>query len=494
MQRVCAIALGSFCGIAVFPIVWGLGGSRPIAIAVALAATLAVALWTSHHPALQLETSAVPRSFKWVAAIAAVIALLQLGRLTVFMVDPAEVRYSNFPSNVWEVQHSCLTAYFCAVEAVDKTPNVYDESLYELPGKPNEPRRGRMIGAFKIDQYEYPPTFLLLPRVLHAIAPTFLAHRALWFGLNLLVLMGAMLLAARFMSAAAATRAIVLLPLIFVAFPTLSMLQKGNIQGMVIALAVIAMLWLERGKHAAGGAILAYTIVSKLYPGLLLVYLVVRKQWSALAWTAGFGALYLSVSIADVGIEPYRAFLHHLPRLLSGEAFPAFRNPAALAVNLSIPGLAFKLKLFDVPGMGFGAAKLIGWIYTAIALWLTVLFAKGARTDQDKLIVILSIIILATLRSPFLPTAYATFPALWLLTLMSAALSPSARALVITLAAWALLTLYVPSQWMQPRPLAILTLLPQFTMIALPILVLARLKLATPGVSRDMPRLQPTTA
>jgi hypothetical protein len=451
--------------------------------------------WTTHNPVLQLQSSAVPTSFRWVAAVLTVAALLQLGRLTVFMVDPTEVKYSNFPSDSWEVHHSCLSAYFCAVEAVDKTPNIYDESLYALPGNPNEPRQGRTLDTFKIDQYEYPPTFLLLPRVLHALAPTFLAHRALWFGLNLLVLMGAMLIAARYLSGAAATRAILFVPLMFVAIPTLSMLQKGNIQGMVIALSVVAMLWLERGKHAAGGAVLAYTIVGKLYPGLLLIYLLARKQWSALAWTAGFGTLYLILSVADVGIEPYRAFVHHLPGLMSGEAFPAFRNPAALAINLSIPGLAFKLKLFDVPGMGFGAAKIIGWIYTAIALWLTVLFARRARTDEEKLFVILSIVILATLRSPFLPTAYATYPAVWLLTLMSAAAVPSGRTLAVTLVAWVLLTLYVPMQWIQPRALAILTLLPQITMIVLPLVLLARLKAAAPSVSRDVPPgLQPTAA
>ena len=494
MQRAFAIALGLFCGIATFAVGWGLTSSRPIATGVALVATVLVIFWTSSRSVLQLQSSAVPKPLKWVAGVAAVVALLQLGRLTVFMVDPTEVNYSNFPSNSWEVHHSCLTAYFCAVEAVDTQPNIYDESLYALPGKANEVRKARLIETFRIDQYEYPPAFLLLPRVLHAIAPSFLPHRALWFGLNLLVLMGAMLIAARFLSTAAATRAIVLVPLLFVALPTLSMLQKGNIQGMVIALALVAMLWLERGRHAAGGAVLAYTIVSKLYPGLLLIYLIVRKQWNALAWTAGFGALYLTLSVADVGIEPYRAFIHHLPGLLGGEAFPAFRNPAALAINLSIPGLAFKLKLFDVPGMGFGAAKVIGWIYTAIALWLTVLFAKRARTDEEKLLVVLTVIILATLRSPFLPTAYATFPALWLLTLMGAAVNPSTRTLIITLVTWALLTVYVPMQWMPPRALAILTLLPQVTMMAMPFVLWMRLRSATSSLSSDLPRLQPSTA
>ena len=67
---------------------------------------------------------------------------------------------------------------------------------------------------------------------------------------------------------------------------------------------------------------------SKLYPGLLLIYLMVRKKWHALAWTAGMGVVYVTISVADVGVEPYIAFVQHLPGLLGGEAFQHFAIPA----------------------------------------------------------------------------------------------------------------------------------------------------------------------
>lgn len=262
---------------------------------------------------------------------------------------------------------------------------------------------------------------------------------------------------------------------------------------MVIALAVIAMLCFERKKNVLGGALLAYTIVSKLYPGLFVVYLLARKQWSALAWTAAIGILYVLISLADVGVEPYVAFLKHLPGLLGGEAFPALRNPGSVAVNLSIPGLVFKLKQFGVPGMGFAAAKIVGWIYTAVALWLTVLLARRARTDQDKAMAFVSIMILATLRSPFLPTAYAVFPALWLLTLVAAPASATVKTLVMTFAGWLMLNVFLPLDWVPPHVLAVLTLLPQAMMIALPVLVLARLRPA-PTITSDTRGLQPSVA
>jgi hypothetical protein len=221
--------------------------------------------------------------------------------------------------------------------------------------------------------------------------------------------------------------------------------------------------------------------------------LLVRKQWSALAWTAAMGLVYLLVSLADVGVAPYVAFMKHLPGLMGGEAFPALKNPGPMAINLSIPGLIFKLKLFGVPGMGFAAAKVVGWIYTAIALWMTVLLARRARSDQDKVMVFLAVMILATLRSPFLPIAYGVFPALWLLTILAAPINATVKSLVGTLAVWLSLAVFAPLDWLPPHVLAVLTLLPQSMMIALTFVVLGRLKPAI-GLSDDTRGLQPSVA
>ncbi|MFL6576337.1 MAG: glycosyltransferase family 87 protein [Povalibacter sp.] len=493
MQRAFAIALGIFCGFAAFAIGWSVTASKPIAGACALAFAAIVAVWCEKSASLKLQTDAVPRSYKWLALIASVLALVQVGRETIFMVDSTAVGYSNLPSSQFELRHSCLSSYFCAAKVADTQPNIYDESIYALPSNPNEPRKPRVLDGFKIDQFEYPPPFLLMPRVLRLIAPEFLPHRALWFGLNLLVIGGAMLFAARSLGSSAGSRAIILLPLIFMALPTISMLQKGNIQGMVIALAMIAMLCFERGKNAVGGALLAYTVVSKLFPGLLLFYLLVRKQWNALAWTAAMGVVYLLLSVADVGTQPYFAFMKHLPGLVGGEAFPAFRNPAAMAINLSIPGLIFKLKLFDVPGMGFAAAKLVGWIYTVVAVAMTIVMARRVRTEQEKTVVFLAILTLATLRSPFLPTAYAAFPPLWLLTLAGAVMAPTIRTLMGIVLLCLLLNVYSALDLLPPKSMALLSALPQAVLIGLPIWVFFWLRPA-PKLTGNSAALQPTAA
>jgi len=420
------------------------------------------------------------RGLKVLSVITSLLAVVAITRLAVFMAAPSHEGCSAFPSSRWELEHSCLTAYFVATQAGVRGDDFYDGALYTAPDDdPKAIRKPRRLESFNVDVYEYPPPFLLLPRLCLLVTPEFLGLRPLWFVLNLGVGLLAMIVVARFMGPPAGPRALWLMPLVWAALPTLSALQKGNVQLLVIAISMLAMVLFERRWFALGGMLLAYATVSKLFPGMLIVYLLASRQWRAFAWTTVMGVLMVLVSLVDLGVAPYLAFLHHLPGLVGGEAFPAFRNPSALAINFSVPGLVFKLKLFGVPGMGFAAAKIVGWIWTVVAVVATVAVARRPLAPHEKALAWMAILILATLRSPFLPQAYAAFPPLWMLTLVAATQVPSARTLALTLAAWVSLNLYWPIDWpMDPRWLAVLTLLPQAMTAALAALGLRRVTVA----------------
>jgi len=408
------------------------------------------------------------------SALATVVALVVLGRLTVFMADDARPNYSAFPSSGWEVRHSCVSAYFVAAGAAGEGRSVYRDELYTAPDDDGRGvRKPLMLGRFGIDVYEYPPPFLLLAGALLHVVPGFSAFRLLWFVLNGIVVAFAMMCVARALPPPAAKRALLLAPLVWISPPTLSALQKGNVQLLIVALAMLAMLLFERRRFAAGGALLAFATVSKLFPGLLLVYLIVRRQYRAVAWTAAMGALLVLLSLAIVGTRQYAAFADHLPGLLGGEAFPAFRNPSAIAINFSIPGLVFKLKVLGLGALSFGASKIVGWLYTLVVLVVVVMVSRREWRDDDKPALWLAILILATLRSPFLPQAYAAFPPLWLLTLLAARQPPAAKTLLWTLGAWLALSLYWPIDWPHdPRVLALVTLVPQAVTVAVAALAL----------------------
>jgi alpha-1,2-mannosyltransferase len=91
--------------------------------------------------------------------VLALLALVQTARLSAFMADPGRTQHSLMPWNDWLTHHSCLTAYTEAARLSDEgKPNVYDPQIYS----------GRRIGGFRVDQFHYPPPFLLLPRALQA--------------------------------------------------------------------------------------------------------------------------------------------------------------------------------------------------------------------------------------------------------------------------------------------------------------------------------------
>ena len=185
LRMLVASSLGSATGIFAFAAAAGLMGSWPAALAIgALAVALATrAFWK--HPVVQLDESACSPGLKIVSGLATLVAIVEIARLSVFMVAPAQVGWSAVPSSDWEVRHSCLSAYFIAAQAAGEAPNIYESSLYTAPDdNPAAPRKPRMLGPFRIDVYEYPPPFLTLPRALRVLVPDFIRFRALWFGLN----------------------------------------------------------------------------------------------------------------------------------------------------------------------------------------------------------------------------------------------------------------------------------------------------------------------
>jgi alpha-1,2-mannosyltransferase len=451
----------------------GYKGSRLVAVIVALGIAAFVAWFFRRRPIVPLDEGATSHALNVISGLATIAALFQLARRCVFIVNPAAVGFAIGPSRGLglTINHSCLSAYYVAARSVATVPNVYAWELYAFPDEgPTAPRKPRPIGSFNIDAYEYPPPFLLLPRTLAILTPEFLRFRMVWFALNGAMLVIGLLVVARMLGPVAGTRALLFSPLVLASDIQIATLQVGNLQAIVSSLAMIAMVLFAQRRYAAGGALLAFATVSKLFPGLLLVYLLIQRKWRALAWTVGLCIALIAISLVDTGWAPYKAFLDHLPRLLGGEAFPAFRRPWAVAQNFSVPGMALKLRLFGVTGASFGGMKIVGWIYSLILLAATVFVARRTLTREQEPLAWLKILILASLRSPFLPL-YAVIPALWLLTLLAATVTPTFKTLFGVLLAWVILNIMAPTS-VDPRLVAAIILLPQTVIVILIVLAL----------------------
>jgi alpha-1,2-mannosyltransferase len=91
-------------------------------------------------------------------------------------------------------------------------------------------------------------------------------------------------------------------------------------------------------------------------------------------------------------------------------------------------------------------------------------------TREQEPLAWLTILILASLRSPFLPL-YAIIPVLWLLTLLAAMVTPTLKTLFGVLLAWVMLNVMAPMS-VDPRLVAAIILLPQMVIVILIVLAL----------------------
>ena len=433
------LTLAALAGIVAFTAAAGVSDSMPVAWTAALTASALTGWRCATSRRLAAGTATVPRVFRLAFVAGTLAVAIQLVPLTLFIVDANRSVWPAGPWRPWQSRHSCASAYWVACEAAPRVPNLYDEAVYRPVLPPNVERRPN-LGPFLVDVFEYPPTFLAPVRALAAISGDFWRFRRLWFALNLAGVVIGLVAIARRVDGALGTHAVWLAPWALAAPSVIGTLQAGNVQLLFLVLSAVAMLLFERRRPVAGGLLLGYAIAGKLYPGVLVLYLLLRRDWRAIRWTAAGGALLALVTVVDLGWTPVAAFVDQLPKIVSGEAFPGLFRPAPISINESIPGIVFKLGLFGVPGMGFGAARIVGWIYTVVLVAAIVWLARRPGDRRLDPLLWIAILILATLRSPFLP-GYGAFPSLWLATLVMAVACARPRIGIVTACLWIVLAL-----------------------------------------------------
>jgi hypothetical protein len=397
---------------------WVLGG----AIAAAL---IALAFRARRWLPASLDGAARRRPLRagaWL--LLAVIALAQLGRLSAFMADPALTFGSAFPDPKLTA-HMCMSAYVqAAALARDGDPNLYDERHWPTFAASDDgaPSPVEELGPHVKDAYEYPPQFLLVPRLGLALTNHFLILRAVWFVVQLLGFVAVALALAWIVGGREGLVIGLLIPALVASISFLINLQWGQAHLATFTLSLGALAALRRDRTALGGLLLGAAIVFKLFPGLLLVYLALRRRWRAVGWTLASCAALTLVALAVVGRAPFEAFVHYqLPRIGNGQAFSFFWDDAiAVSRNLGVSGIVFKLRTLGVPGMSARVAGAVGWVYTLVLLALTWRVSRlDDRAPLDEALAWMGLLCLGSLRSPLAPGVYVSFGALWLLMLIA---------------------------------------------------------------------------
>jgi len=412
-----------------------LGGACAAAIAWVTGGALANAL----RPALDSRRLAVA------LVVFAAVAIVSIARISVYVADPARVDCS-YTSDPWRAAHSCMTAYAEAARfASDGTHNVYDMSLYE-------PRR---VGPLKVDSYHYPPPFLLLPAAIRATRADIFQFRAVWFTLQAVVLASTLLSIACWIGGRTGACAIVGAVFAMATPHLVYALQQGNFQSTAVPLAVAALVLVYAGRAKRGAALLAFTAASKIFPGVLIVYLLAARRWRALAWAAAFGAALLLVSAAAFGTKPFVDFIRdEVPRISNGASFPQTERPDTMPSNYSVYGITVRLRMLGLGWLteprGLAIASVYGFLVLALAAfagWKHAITLSDPAGRARLVTVPLALVCLASFRSPFIGV-YGLLGTVWLMTLL-AARSRTDKGL---LGALGLAALFCVAGWLVPGP------------------------------------------
>jgi len=434
-RTVVAVVICACAGMAVLVGLRGLGVPLLFAAALAVMLCAAGAFFLSRRLPSALDGVRLQKPWlSWAWFIVGLVAVVQTARLSIFMLDPSQPEYSLFPGDQWMVEHCCLTAYSESARFTSEGErNIYDATLYRGPDAAVDKGLRRKLGSFTVDPYHYPPPFLLLPLGVRAVTGgDFLSVRALWFGISALTLMLAIGLLAYRLEPEGQLRTIGMAPLIWCSLPVLSGLQMSNVQILVVSISVIALASFPR-KPAIGGAFLAMSAVAKIFPGILFIYLVARRKWKEVAWTAVLAVGLTALALLVFGPTPFQAFVEYeLPRLSSGEAFSRpFSRAFALSRNMSPFGIPLKLGWLGIPGMTLEVGRVVSTIYLLGVVGLAVWSGRRVpRTSTEAASIWLSLLSLGTLASPFAPANYVLVSLVWLVCINRETFSPTAAVVI----------------------------------------------------------------
>ncbi|HNC98951.1 MAG TPA: glycosyltransferase family 87 protein, partial [Myxococcota bacterium] len=223
-------------------------------------------------------------------------------RESTFIADHREQSYGLVPENEFINYHSCLSAYIQAARlARDGVENVYAAELWwDQEATPKALAYKEEYRPFRLDSYAYPTPFLLLPTLL-AQAGNFVAQRGVWFALSGLYVALGLWIVGRWVGGTSGRMALLLIPLVWVSTPSTLLLHVGNAHGWVVVSAMLALVAFERRRPALGGLLLAFAIISKISPGLLLLVLLVQRRFREVGWTLLGCLLFTLVGVGAFG-------------------------------------------------------------------------------------------------------------------------------------------------------------------------------------------------
>jgi hypothetical protein len=239
-------------------------------------------------------------------------------------------------------------------------------------------------GTYFVPINAHPPTSVLLALPLARLeyADAFLA----WGLLSVAALVAALWLVGRGLGTRLSVAAVLpAVTLLLICFPFRSHLAQGQLGIILLLLIVGAWVLFRRGWPLCAGALLAVATAIKLFPGLLFLFFLLRRQWRALLGGAVAFALIVVLTAAVLGPTIFSIYFQ--------EVLPQVADFRSGWGNASLSGAWFKLfdpltdrmrveALWRGPALARAGAWLCSGAVLAILSWHTVRARSQAEEDQ----------------------------------------------------------------------------------------------------------------
>ena len=242
----------------------------------------------------------------------------------------------------------------------------------------------------KINHATDPPTFVMCFVPLTLLTPS--AGFYVWSAINALAFVFALVLLFRWTSGLSRDTALAIAAVTILFPPIVDHLAWGQNKMLVLLMFVLMLHWMERGKDAAAGLILALATLLRAFPFLLIGYLILMKRWRAVAYTMVGLAVGGLITLALAGVASTLSFV-----LAPGYLTERWREalPSNIALGPSV------LRMF--------------WYFFGVHLGITLEWAQKATALAVEL-ALLGLTVKATLARPSRDDPDGRLFVLWIMT------------------------------------------------------------------------------
>ncbi|HYL57348.1 MAG TPA: glycosyltransferase family 87 protein [Candidatus Acidoferrales bacterium] len=224
----------------------------------------------------------------------------------------------------------------------------------------------------------YPPPFLLCFEPLTRLAP---AHAYwTWISINAALTIVALFVLLSFGSHVDATAAVSLAGFALLYPPLVDNFTYAQSQVLVVLILALTMRWMERGMDRVAGIALAVAGLLRIFPLIMVGYLLARRRWTVLGYAIGGLSAGVAITLLLAGPRVTLSFARALPFVLDPRWMMRQVN---VSLNAFVErGFVYVLR-FPLPPSAEIARRIVTAIFELAIVAFTYVSTAAPAADRD---------------------------------------------------------------------------------------------------------------